>query len=203
MNNKFYIILVSFLLLSGCIRNNVPPADIYTLSPKWSDIRTGTEIKKNTPFIIKIAPVRATQALIGSEIFYTDARYVQNSYAYSRWNDSPVKLLQILFQVSIEESRLFKAVIPPSSISKSDFLLESTLLELNHHIKGDGSSEGVIRIRFYLIDNATRTIMTTKEFVSKIPATTKNAKGAVEALNKAASNISHGLVNWLAKFDAF
>ncbi|MCK5122356.1 MAG: hypothetical protein GQ532_19030 [Methylomarinum sp.] len=203
MKNNFYTPLVLLFMLTGCAINNVPPADIYTLSPKWNDTKVRTESKKNCPLILKMAPVRATQALIGNDIFYTDAQYVQNSYAYSRWNNAPVKLLPILFQVSIEESHLFEAIIPPTSISKSDLVLESTLLELNHHIKNNGSSEGVIRIRFYLINNATRKIIATKEFVSKVPAATKNAKGAVEALNKAATDIAHNLVIWLAKFDKF
>lgn len=94
-------------------------------------------------------------------------------------------------------------VVPPTSVSKADFLLESTLLDLSHHIDDDGTSEGVIRVRFYLINNTTRTVTATKEFVSRVPITTQNAKGAVEALNKAATNVARELVTWLTKIGRF
>ena len=198
MSNSL-IILVLFSLLTGCITKKNPPADIYTISPEWSNKGVRVEREKKSPLIIKLSPIRATRALTGNEILYTDSQYSRNSYVYSRWDDTPVKLLQTLFQVYIEESDLFKAVILSTSISKADLLLESTLLEISHHIIDDRTSTGIIRIRFYLIDNTTRTVMATKEFVSNVSASTQNAKGAVEALNKAATNVAHDLVTWLAE----
>jgi ABC-type uncharacterized transport system auxiliary subunit len=94
-------------------------------------------------------------------------------------------------------------VIPPTSISKADFLLESTLLDLRHDIHDDGTSEGIIRVRFYLINNTTRTVTATKEFVSRIQASTQNAKGAVKALNEAATNVARDLVTWFSETGRF
>jgi len=199
MQNSSYIILVLFCLLAGCATENIPPADIYTISPDWSDSRTQVQRKKNSKLIIKLTPVRATGALTGTEIIYTDFQYDRNSYVFSRWNDSPVKLLQTLFLVALEESNLFKAAVPPTSIAEADLLLESTLLDLSHHIKNDGTSEGVVRLHFYLINNKTKTVTATGEFVSRVPASTQNAQGAVAALNKAATNVARKLVNWLAE----
>ena len=203
MRNNVYMVLVLISLLPGCLLKTNPPADIYTISPRWNNKDTQIEQQKKSSHIIKLAPIRATRALTGTEILYSDNEYSWNSYLYSRWNDTPVKMLQTLFQVSIEESRSFKAVVPPSSVSKADLLLESTLLDLSHHINVDGTSEGVIRIQFYLIDNTTRTVIATKQFVSKIPTSTQNAKGVVDALNKAATNIAHKLVVWLTESDKF
>ena len=193
------IILVLFTLLIGCIGTNNPPADIYTISPEWSNksLQADGEIKSS--LIVKLSPIRATQEFIGNDIIYADSQYSRDSYVYSRWNDSPVKLLQTLFQISIEKSKLFKAVVPPTSVSKAGLLLESTLLDFSHQINDDGTSEGVIRVRFYLIDNTTGTVTATQEFVSRVSSATKNAKGAVEALNKAAISVASSLVTWLAE----
>jgi len=199
MRNNVYMILVLISLLPGCLIKTNPPADIYTISPRWNNNDIQIEPQKKSSHIIKLAPIRATRALTGTEILYSDTEYSWNSYLYSRWNDTPVKMLQTLFQVSIEESHSFKAVVPPSSVSTADLLLESTLLDLSHHINVDGASEGVIRIQFYLIDNMNRTVIATKQFVSKIPTSTQNAKGVVRALNKAATNIAHKLVVWLTE----
>ena len=199
MKNSFYMIFVLFFLLAGCVTKSVPPAHIYTISPERGDSRAPAEREKKCSLIIKLAPVRATRALTGTEILYTDARYGWNSYAYSRWSDAPVKLLQTYFQVALEESGQFGAVVPPTSVSEADLLLESTLLDLSHHIKDNGTSEGVVRVRFYVIDNTTRTVTATKEFASRVPASSQNAQGAASALNKAAKNIAHDLVSWLAE----
>jgi len=200
MKNSFYMIFVLFCLLAGCATKSVPPADIYTISPEWGDSRAQAEREKKSPLIIKLALVRGTRAFTGTEILYTDARYGQNSYAYSRWSDAPVRLLQTVFQVALEENGRFGDVVPPTSVSKADLLLESTLLDFSHHIKGDGTSEGVVRVRFYLIDNMTKTVTATKEFASRVPASSQNAQGAVSALNKAATNVARNLVSWLAEF---
>jgi len=201
MRNSISIFIVLSILLSGCMTKNIPPADFYTISPKIINSKGIVKPQEQTQVIIKLTPIRATRALTATDILYTDSQYSWNSYVYSRWNDTPVKLLQTLFQLSIEDSHLFKAVVPPISVAKSDFLLESNLIDLSHHIYDDGTSTGVIRIRFYLIDNKTRAIIETKEFVSEVSAATKNARGAVVALNKSASNIARDLVIWLAEIN--
>ena len=149
--------------------------------------------------VLKLAPIRATQALASTNLLYSDDRYVINSYAYSHWNDQPAILLLTRFQISLEESNLFKAVIPPNSSSAADFLLESSLLDFSHHLKKGNVSEGVCRIRFYLINNETKAIIDTKEFTAKIPAVSNNAQGAVKALNEATAVVTFELVNWLVE----
>ena len=199
MKNSCSMIFILFCLLAGCATKTVPPADIYTISPEWDSNSAQEETENKNSTIIKIALVRGTRALTGTEILYTDARFGQNSYAYSRWSDAPVRLLQILFQVALEESGRFGAVVPPASASEADLLLESTLYDFSHHINDDETSDGVIRVRFYLIDNTTKTVTATKEFVSCVPASLQNAQGAATALNKAATNVARDLVSWLAE----
>jgi len=77
--------------------------------------------------------------------------------------------------------------------------LESTLLDFSHHIKDDGTSDGVIRICFYLIDNTTKKVIATEAFSSRVRASAQNARSAAAALNKAATNVARDLVAWLAE----
>ena len=193
------MIFILFCLLAGCATKTVPPADIYTISPEWDSNSAQEETENKNSTIIKIALVRGTRALTGTEILYTDAQYGRNSYAYSRWSDAPVRLLQILFQAALEKSGRFGAVVPFTSASEADLLLESTLYDFSHHINDDETSDGVVRVRFYLIDNTTKTVTATKEFVFCIPASSQNAQGAATALNKAAINVARDLVSWLAE----
>jgi len=198
-NSDKKLILMFFVLsclLTGCATKNVSQIDIYTISPEWVDSRVQRQ-EKNL-FIIKLAPVRGARTLAGTEILYTGISYDQNSYAYSRWSDAPVRLLGSLFQVALEENGGFAAVLPPTSVSNADFLLESILYDFSLHINKDGTSEGVIRARFHLVNTKVQLVAATKELTSTVPASDQSAQAAVVALNKAASNVARDLVIWLA-----
>jgi cholesterol transport system auxiliary component len=201
MKNNCFMLVVLCCLLAGCMGKNVPPADTYTISPDWEKSSNQGRMKmkeKNRP-IIKLAPIRATRAFTGTDIVYSNIRNDQDSYAYSRWNDAPVKLLPMVFQIALEKSGRFGAVLPATSASKADVLIESTLYDFSHHINADGTSDGVIRIRIYLIKIATKEVIATREFFSRVPASSRNAQGAATALNKAATYVARDLTAWLAE----
>ncbi len=196
----YWIALFLLLSLTACIPERImPPPEIYTLSPQWGDNKQPDKTHLKNTAVIKLAPIYAPQDLTSTEILYSDTQFSRNRYAFSRWNDAPTKLLQSLIQVRLEQSNLFQAVIPAISASKTDLILETTLQDLSHRIHKDGSSEGIIRINFYLIDNSNNTVLATREFVSIVPASEQNARAAVVALNKAAQNIADDLVGWLAE----
>ena len=199
MNNNLLLIIFFSSILSGCITNHVPPTHVYTITPNWNDSVIADKNQQYKHKILKFTPIRSTRALTSTDILYTDTLNTQNQYLYSRWNDAPTKLLQTFFQLSIEKANIFKAVISNISTSKSDFVLESSLLDLSHQLTSNTNSEGVIRIRFYLINNKTRKLIATKEFVSSIKVNSQDAKGAVAAINKAAADIANNLVQWLSE----
>jgi cholesterol transport system auxiliary component len=143
--------------------------------------------EKKPLFILEFSPIRADQVLTSTEIL--------SSEGLSSWVDTPVKLLQVLFQVSIDGCGLFKIVVPSSSDSKADLLLESSLLDFSHHVNDNGFSEGLIRMHFYLIDNTTKTVTGAKEIVSNVLITTNNTE---EAFKEAAINVACDLIFWLA-----
>ncbi|MGB5447264.1 MAG: hypothetical protein WBM99_17385, partial [Psychromonas sp.] len=103
-----------------------------------------------------------------------------------------------VFQEALEKSGRYLAVVPYSSESQADLLLESTLLDLSHNINDDGTSEGVIRMRFNLIDNNSKRVVASRNFVASVPvAPPMNPGGAVTALNKAVTLITQELIEWL------
>jgi len=186
-------------MFTGCTGKSVPPADIYTISAQWEKSGTPAPEEKKNTIIIQLAPIRASKVFGTTAMLYSKAQYDQNSYAYSRWSDAPVRLLHILFQAALEESGRFGAVIPPTSASEAEFLIESTLYDFSHHINEDETSDGVVRIRFYLVNNTTKKVTSTEEFVSRVPAATLNSRGAAVALNKASANVACDLTSWLAE----
>jgi len=199
MKNSRLIALILLSLLTGCATIKTPPTDIYTISPVWKNNESGGQHKDKSALVIKLAPIKGARAFSSNQILYSDSHYGQNGYAYSRWSDAPVKLLQILFQIALEENDQFSAVVPPTSASDADFLLESNLYDFSYHLNDDGTSDGVIRVSFHLVDNTTKSIIATKVSTSRVPALSQNAQAAVVALNKAAFNVTRELLSWLAE----
>jgi len=197
MNKRGLLLLTLFMMLAGCVTEKHPPVSIYALSPNSGVVKPSTDTEHITANILKLGRIRSTQAFSNTGLLYTDAQYGQNRYAYSRWSDSPTAMLLLVFQDALEKSGRFKAVVSYSSQSQSDLLLESTLIDFSHRINDDGTSDGIFRIRFYLVDNKTKRVIASREFVSSVSASQQNAQGAVAALNKAAAVVTQDLINWL------
>ena len=205
MKSNWFIIILC-LLLSGCMGTKTPPADIYTISPpelRKTIVPIQERDKGEGSMVVKLAAIRAARAFSGTEILYSHNRYAMNSYAYSRWTDAPARLLQLFFQVVLTDSGDVFTVLPSTSLARADCILESTLYDFSHHINSDGTSDGVIRIRFYLVDNSNKKVTATREFSSVVPVSSCNAMGAATALNKAALNVAGDLASWLSEHDTF
>ena len=192
-------IFVIFALTAGCAVQafrNLPPVEIYTLEPEWSQSDL-PQVEKKGSVIIQIAPVRGAGVFAGTDILYSDRRNSQHSYAYSRWREAPLRSMQTVLEVSLEKSGLFRAVLPPTSISGADLLLESTLLEFGHVLGVGRESEGIVRLRFHLIDNTSKRLVATQEMVATTETVTSDAPGATRAINQAAIQVAAALVVWL------
>ncbi len=199
MLNKIFFILVLNILITACASQTTLPITVYTVAPQWEDnTGLGNKPEITNQAVLKISPIRSTDTFTSRNIIYTDKNYSRNHYVYSQWSDAPVKMLQTLFQVQLEKSRQFKAVLSSTSIARADLSLECTLYDFSHHINPNNSSNGIIRAGCHLINNKTRTVLASRELMSSMPSQTENAQGAAIALNKAANEVSIKLLNWLA-----
>ncbi|MFW2440173.1 MAG: ABC-type transport auxiliary lipoprotein family protein [Arenicellales bacterium] len=196
-NRGFFLFGVLFMSLAGCMTEKLPAASIYTLKPDLGAVRPSVNTEQKPTNILMLGSIRSTHAFNSTDILYTDGRYEQNSYAYSQWGDSPTSMLLLIIQQALEKSGHYKAVVPYTSQSQSDLLLESTLIDFSHHVNDDGTSDGILRISFNLIDNRTKRVIASQEFMSSVPASQQNAQGAVAALNKAATFVTRDLIDWL------
>lgn len=225
-NSRILIYLSLVFLLSGCAITPLPAVDIYTLAPKTPDqIDKATQTAKQPTgaITLKLAPMQGVRSFSATDIIYSDGRHGRNKYAYSRWSDAPVRLMQTYIQVVLQQSKQFLAVVPSTSVSDSDYLLESVMLDFSHHFKAANSwqnaaqpghlqavgsqesnsqqkvSEGVIRMHFYLINSRTKKMIAGREFITVVPALSNDAAGAAIALNEGASNIVRDLALWVAE----
>ncbi len=201
-NNSYLLIPAAILavitLAAGCMFRSLPPVEIYTIEPVWSQ-GDPAQTARQEPLILQLALVRGAESFTTTEILYTDRLNSQNSYAYSRWREPPVRSMQTLLEAALGESGLFRAVLPPTSVSRVDLLLESTLLDFSHHIREDKAAEGVVRMRFHLVNNSSKKVIAGTELVARKEAVSFDARGATAAINKAAVQVADDLVAWLSE----
>ena len=199
MKTNILVFFAVLYLLTACATNNSQPINTYSIASSSFQSTAQQQPEQKGALIIKLAPLRSMPSLSGTSIQYSDSQHGHNSYAYSRWSDAPVKMLQVLFQQTLERTGQFAAVVSPTSALREDWLLEGTLYDFSHHLHKDGTSSGVIKVRFYLVDKTTKIVIATKELHAQEPATSQNAKAAVAGLSRAALAISHDLAQWLSE----
>ena len=134
-------------------------------------------------------------------ILYQDQQYSLNAYAFSKWSDTPNRMLSNLFLTSIGDSAIFKVALPADSRGRSDYILESSLQQFHQQINSDNVSSAKIRIGFYLIETKSGKVVATREFSSADKTSSTDAKGGVQALNEAARSINNELLAWLDSLD--
>lgn len=182
------------MVVGGCSTTRLPPTNAYTISIPAAKLAQTAGIDK----VVRIAIPRSTAAIMSRNILYQDQRYSLNAYAFSKWSDTPNRMLSNLFLTSIGDSMIFSVVLPADSRGKSDYVLESSLQQFYQLINSDGTSLATIRIGFYLIEVKSGEVKAAKEFVVSENANSSDAKGGVEALNQAALKVDRQLLEWLA-----
>lgn len=201
MNRQYFLLLLLISLVpAGCATYIAPATSSYTINTSCAATTSSSEMARS-PRILKIAIPESTASISSRDILYQEGTFAQNPYAHSRWNETPDRMLHNLFLSCLGNSPVFTTVLPSYSKGKADYLLESTLLEFYHYINGDGSSEGRVRIMFYLIATTTGQVVASTEFTSAIGARSLDARGGVGALNEASSTIAAHLTQWLSSLD--
>ena len=202
MGNKLFSFFIFIVInLTGCSIINPEPSqaiEVYTLSPIPSIAEISTENKAENTVTLALSPIRSSRALMSPDIIYRDSKHGYNSYAYSRWSDSPAKLLEIVLLQALAQNNSISAVIP-RDILPADLSLETTLLDFSHHIQNNDTSMGRVALRVYLIDSHTKTILANEAFSAHVLAAPRNAQGATTALNQASGIVVDQVNSWLAK----
>ena len=196
MKHPLALVLLS-LLLGGCATQKVPPAAVYTLKPDFDSAAGPAGERRNTGLVLKLAPIRSSRPFTTTRMLYTKNGIEQNSFAYSRWSDSPVSMLQLQLTEGLNRSGLFKAVLPPATSIKSDLVLEGTLLDFSLHMDGEQPA-AVMEIRFLLLDRRHARVLSSRLFRTRVPMQQASPAATAEALDQATRITLQQLSGWLA-----
>jgi len=187
-----YILIFILLWLSGCSSKQAP-LKVYTLdAPKVVE----TSSSKFRYKMIKVSFPQTLKEKISSKMRYSYSISEQGAYLNAQWSNNIGKLLQGTVIQTLEQSRLFKAVLPYESTAGEDYRLETSIFDFSHHVRGT-SSHAVVSIQFSLINTYTGRLIKTKRFSYRESTSSIDAKGYVEATNVAVDKLTKDLLRWL------
>ncbi len=192
-----YFIIISLLISTiACTPsiNQVKPQTFYSL-PFQIDHNIPTSHTKVTNYdFIKIDLPHISSNSMQQNIIYANQPFEKNSYSQSKWKESLASMIQQWLVQSIDQTGLFKGVIRVNSRARVPLILETDVVEFEHHTY-DNSVH--VSFRIILIENRTRKIVKQKLFNYQVIVTENSAHGAVVAFNSVLKQFNHELYLWL------
>ena len=192
MKIRYGIGLVLVLLLAGCTPKSTP-VTYYTLEAGKVAPVTHTAYKNR---VLKVAYPMAVKEKITDKMHFSYSFNDNGTYQNSQWSNNLGKLLEGVIITALEQSRIFKAVLPYASTVNADYRLEPLIYDFSHHVRGD-ASYAVVSIQFSLIDIQSGKLLKTKRFSYREPTPTVDARGYAVATNIIMTRMVHDLVMWL------
>ncbi len=193
LNFKKFFLIVSLFVLSGCSLKEAAPLKVYTLNSGNVTPVTYSDHRNKT---IKVSYPQALKEKLTNGISYSYSSSERGEYQNSQWSNNAGKLIQGNIIQILVQSRIFKAVLPYESTAEEDLRLESSVFDFSHHVRGE-ASYAVVFIQFNLINTDSGKLIKTKRFSYKENTQTLDARGYVEATNRAMIRLSKDLVEWL------
>ena len=190
---KLTIWIAALFVLNGCAFKESAPVTEYTLSANPVAAVSSSQYRNRT---IKVSYPDSIKERLSRNINYSYSLSDRGVYQNSQWSNAIPRLIQGSVIEALEQSHIFKGVLPFSSTAYADYRLESSVYDFSHHVRGE-ESYAIVSIRFTLIDTDSGKMTKTRKFSYKEYTKTVDAKGFVAAANVAMSKLSKDLVNWL------
>ncbi len=196
---KYTIVPIALLLfgMGGCALNPSPPMQTYTLTPAMVKPVTYSPYRQR---VVKVSFPQSIKEPLSDKIPFSYSVGDRGYYLNSSWANNIGQLLQGVLMESLEQSRLFKAVLPYASTATEDLRLECMVYDISHHLR-NGESYAVFSVGVALVDAHSGRLLRLKRFSYKEKTPTVDARGYVTALHRALARFENALVAWLAKGD--
>lgn len=200
--SKYGRILLSILMLtlSGCGLTGTQRGELYpqryTLSAPASPVSSPSP---ELPVVLGIASVSAPNWLNSAGMIYRleyDTTGRLATYSRSRWAGPPAAMLQRVLENTLADSGHFKAVTDDGD-SAASVVLRVSLTDFEQVFTSRQHSVGVLNARATLLQSGTESVLAQHAFHYQIPASSADAGGGVQALDKASSRFSVALDQWL------
>jgi len=182
-------------LLSGCISllpDAPPPPDVYTM-------RVGAVEKAAfaaKPLVAIVGTPSMPRMAAGSDIVWRQGpeMAVMDKVA---WDDAAPDLLQTMLAETMDRRGVFRAAVRGGAGARGDIDMRWDVTAFE--VVEDNGLEAVFVANVRLIDARSRQIVETKRFETKAPLSSRSARVAVAALEKAARDACVLITDWAAE----
>ena len=199
MMKKLLFVLVGIIVFfGGCSIKSSPPVDEYTivLKQKLESVKASSKCQDKS---VKLLEPFGAYAYTTNDLHYVVLPNQENRYNLSTWSQSVAGTLYGEVLRAVAKSGLFRSVTNYSSVAKSDYILEMEINDFKQYFSSDLKHSYVVAdLTFTLIETEHFRIVAQKEFVKKIDTKSLDAKGGVEALDEAFSEIVPEMLAWLS-----
>ena len=153
--------------------------------------RPGPGAAVTAPTLI-VSPPHAAAGFDSRRIMYVRQAEQLEYFAHNEWIDTPARMLAPLIVAAVESGGAFRAVVQTPSPAAGEMRLDTEILRLQHEFL-QTPSQVRFTLRAYLVENATRRVIASREFDAAVPAASEDPHGGVVAANRAVQNVLEAL----------
>jgi ABC-type uncharacterized transport system auxiliary subunit len=183
-------------LLAGCVTVDVGNSDggvpaqfrLYDLAA------APARAPRTVPRSLLVAAVPSIGIGDSFSMAYSRAPHERALYQYASWAERPSNRVAQLLVRRLDARGDFASVAELGSGVNGDLVLNIAVDELVHDT---ASGQGRFQLTAVLVDRSARVLVARRTFESAVPVPQANARGAVEALSRAVTNVLDELVPWL------
>ena len=146
---------------------------------------------------LKVETFSVAQAFNSTAMVYQANPYRSDTYNYSRWRVNPGYLVTDYLLRDLRNCRLFQAVLPPDSSTKSRFILEGGVEEIQELDEADSWKASLV-LNITLLDTQeqeiTRRVILQKNYRAREPLTERAPGGLAQAMSLALEQVSGRII---------
>ena len=149
----------------------------------------------SAPTLLVVHPMRAAPGFDRRHIVYVRVAHQLEHFAHSEWVDTPARMLAPPMAAALENTGAFRAVGSATSGIAGELRLDTEVLRLQQEF-GGGPSRVRFTLRASLTDNATRRVISSREFEATVVADSDDPYGGVVAANRAVQRVVQQLASY-------
>ncbi len=181
------------LFVVGCGPVKLPEQKEYKLT-QTAKVVTHSRYKG----VILVSKTTASSLIDNEDMHYSFKPYEMRSYVNHQWAARPADMLEGLIIKSLQNSHVFKAVVPESFSGDVNYRLKTRLISLNQSFAHKPSQVKMVLLA-YLIDDKRDRIIRSARLKEVVTAPFDTPYGGVLAANQATSKLLSKLVQFAVK----
>ena len=189
------LILCLTLPLAACLDFKQPKNKIEYYTLEYDPPNVGNH--HPLPHVIRVQQFSASPIYNSNRIIYRDESYKRQAYAYHKWRANPSKLVTYFLKRDLEQSGLFKAVLPGDNRFATSYLVEGSVDDFLEK-SADNTWEAALSVSIVFMDeketDISRKVLFQKSYRSNQLCRQKNPRALAAAMSLAMSDVTGKII---------